>query len=344
MLPRQRSSVLYRAAAAAVRAHALGVPVPEAARAMYGRDRDDLLDVVLRAASSPASLTVPAWAGQLGQQLIASELVQSITALSAAASLMARGLKLDLTGRSQVSVPGRRYDPQMAGDWIAEGAPIPVRGGTVVPGPQLQPRKLAVITAYTREMVEADSIELFTKTAIREAAAALLDLKMFSSDAGGATAPPGILIGATNVSPSTADAPWAISSDIGALVQALAEYGGGLEPVIIAAPGQAASLRMWRQQDFYDIYASLALPAGTVCAVEASSFASAFDGLPQFETSTGATIHMEDTAPADITNGGVATPVMSAFQVDMIGLRMILRASWGLRNVKHVAIIEGTNW
>jgi hypothetical protein len=194
-------------------------------------------------------------------------------------------------------------------------------------------------------MVMADSIEQFARALISEAAAATLDTKMFSSDPGDATAPAGILSGATVVPPSTATAAWAISSDIGALVQALAEYGGGLEPVIIAAPSQAASLRMWRQQDYYDVFPSLALPSGTVVAVEASSFASALDGVPAFSASTGATLHMEDTTPTDISgSGGVATPVKSMFQVDLVGLRMILNATWGLRNPKHVAIVQGTNW
>ena len=53
----------------------------------------------------------------------------------------------------------------------------------------------------------------------------------------------------------------------------------------------------------------------------------------------------EDTTPTDIVSGGViATPVKSFFQIDAIGLRMILRASWGLRNPAHVAIVENVTW
>jgi hypothetical protein len=98
---------------------------------------------------------------------------------------------------------------------------------------------------------------------------------------------------------------------------------------------------MWRQQDFYDIYPSLALPAGTVVAVESSSFVSGFDGIPQFETRTGVALHMEDTAPGDISG---STPVKSAFQTDLLALRMILRASWGMRNPQHVAMMSGVTW
>jgi hypothetical protein len=191
----------------------------------------------------------------------------------------------------------------------------------------------------------ADSIEEFTTQAIKEAVSTKLDKKMFSTDAADATAPAGILAGATVVPPTAATEPWAISSDVGALVEALAQYGGGLEPVIIAAPGQAAALRMWRQQDFYDIYPSLALAAGTVVAVESSSFVSGFDSLPEFDIKTGVALHMEDTTPTDIVSGGTAAiPVKSAFQTDLIALRMILRAGWGMRNPQHVATMSGVSW
>ena len=57
---------------------------------------------------------------------------------------------------------------------------------------------------------------------------------------------------------------------------------------------------MWKQPDFFPILTSAALAAGTVVAVEQSSFVSGFDGLPEFSTSRGASVHMEDTTPHDI--------------------------------------------
>lgn len=167
----------------------------------------------------------------------------------------------------------------------------------------MEPRKLAVIASFTREMAESSAIEAFTRMAITEASAALLDTQMFSTNPRDATHPPRILAGATTVTaaPATGAGGWIISSDIGALVQALANHGGALEPVIIAAPAQAAALRMWRQEDFYDVFASLALSAGTVVAVEASSFVSAVDAMPNFSVSSGAIIHEEDTTPADLS-------------------------------------------
>jgi hypothetical protein len=341
---RRAPSALYKAAACVLRGQATNVAPELVARSLYGRD--EALELIIRAASSPASLTAPQWAGIVAHDVIASELIQKITALSAAASLLQAGLKVDLAGKGSITIPGRKYDPTAAGGWIQEGAPIPFRQPLILPGPKLVPRKLAVLSTFTQEMIDADSILDFVTAAIKEGVAALLDLEMFSTNAPSAASPGGILAGATSVTATSASAPWAISSDIGALVDALARAGGGLEPVIIAAPGQAASLRMWRQEDFYDIYASVALPAGTVVAVESSSFVSGLDGMPEFSTATGAAIHMEDTTPADIVGatGTLAAPVKSLFQTDVLGLRMTLRAAWGLRNPAHVAIMTGTSW
>ena len=339
---RQPKNSLFRAATVMVRSHATKASPEAVAKQMYTKDHG-LDHLIARAASAPASLGTPAWAGVVGHDEIFSQLIQKITALSAAAGLMMAGMKVDLSGLASISIPGRTYNPNAAGAWVGEGQPIPLRQPSIAAGPKLTPHKLAVLTTYSREMAEADSLESFATVAIKEGAAALLDLKMFSTDVGTATSPPGILLGATAVTASTAATPWAISTDVGNLVGALAQYGGGLEPILICSPSQAASLRMWKQESFYTILASVALAPGTIVAVESSSFVSGLDGVPEFATSTGATLHMEDTTPADIASSGgtVAQPVKNLYQTDLIGLRMILRASWGMRNQKHVAVVSG---
>jgi hypothetical protein len=339
----QSKNSLFRAAAVMVRAHVSKTSPEATAKKLYGKEHG-LDRFITRGASDVAMLGDMSWAGVAGHDVIFSQLIQKITGLSAAAGLMVQGLKVNLSGVASITIPGRTYNPQSGGDWIAEGQPIPVRHPVITPGPTLTPHKLGVLSTFSREMAESDSIEEFVTQAIKEAAAALLDLQMFSTNPGDETHPPGILIGATTVAPTADTEAWAISSDIGSLVEALALNGAGLEPVIIAAPGQAAALRMWRQADFYPVLGSLALPSGTVVAVEASSFVSGQDGIPEFSTSKGATIHMEDTTPTDINDGAVAAPVRSLFQTDVIGLKMILRASWAMRNQKHVAIVEGVTW
>jgi hypothetical protein len=341
--PTRPKNSLFRAAAAVVRAHATGMTPEQTAKKMFGKDHG-LEFLLTKATSSPATTTTPGWAGVLSHDVIRSDLIQKITALSAAAALMTLGMKVDLSGLASVTIPGRTYDPiaTVAGAWIGEGQPIPMRQPPIVPGPKMTPHKMGVLSTFTYEMAHADHLEEFTTVAIKEAAATLLDQTMFSTTPGDAVRPPGILLGATTVTPAAATGAggWIISADIGALVEALAQNGAGLEPVLIAAPSQSAALRMWRQADFYPILSSLALPAGTVIAVEASSFVSGQDGIPEFSTSTGATLHFEDTTPSDIP----AAPTKNLFQTELIGLKMILRASWCVRNPKHVAIVSGVSW
>src|SRR5262249_34330112 len=90
---------------------------------------------------------------------------------------------------------------------------------------------------------------------------------------------------------------------------------------------------------------SNSIPDGTVIAVEASSFASAFSPVPEFAVGTSAILHFEDTNPADISTppATVAAPVKSMFQTDSLALRMVLRAAWGLR-APHVAVVTNTTW
>src|SRR5262249_47910516 len=155
--------------------------------------------------------------------------------------------------------------------------------------------------------------------------------------AGDATRPPGLLAGVTPITPAAGGPTTpaeAASADIGNLVAALAAAHGGKNVVFVVAPKQAATLKLFSGPNFhYPVIASAALAAGTIIAIELASFVSGFAPTPEFLAVKGATIHREDTSPQDITGGtpSPAVPVTSYFQSDLIGLRMVLRASWGMR-------------
>jgi hypothetical protein len=341
MLPRRgQPAPIFRIAAATVRAFATNTTVEKAGRELYGRDGFET-----RAASSSAQLGTPAWAGAVGQDIV-GDLLQATTTLSAAANLMARGLQISLAGLASLRVPGRLADPSLAVSWLAEGAPIPLKAPPLIPGPTLRPKKIGVLSAYSAEQAASSSIDTFIRQALIEATGLALDAAMFSSAPEGA-APPGILSNAVTVTASTASAGWALSADIGSLIEGLSSVGAGAEPILVCAPHQYASLHTWTSEAvrFYPIFCSTALDAGTIVAVERSSFVSSYDPTPEFSTSIGAAVHFEDTVPSDISaSGTVATPVKSMFQSDLIGLKMILRTAWALRNSAHVAICEGVSW
>ena len=102
----------------------------------------------------------------------------------------------------------------------------------------------------------------------------------------------------------------ALSKDVEGLVNTLATNGGGIDVVFIAAPAQAAAMRLWAGPHFsFPILASAALANGTVVAVEASSFVSGFGPEPQFDTSEESVIHAEDSAPLQLATGAQGSAI-----------------------------------
>jgi hypothetical protein len=297
-----------------------------------------------RAAVPPATTTGVGWADALAPQMT-SDLIQSITSQSAAAALIAAGVQVDMSEIAILRIPGRTTNPQNAGSWITEGAPIPMRAISVMGGPTLIPRKLAVLTAYTAEQAASSSIEAFVRAAISEATGLALDAKMFSTDPSSSSAPGGLLYNVTPIAAATGGGLAAMTSDISALMNALATNGGGASPMLIAAVSQATTIKLFAGPRFdIPILSSSVLPTGTVVVVEPASFISAFSPIPEFSFSSGTTVHEEDTMPLPLVAGGTAaSPTRSLFQTDAISLRMILRAAFAMR-AKHAQWIQNTTW
>ena len=86
------------------------------------------------------------------------------------------------------------------------------------------------------------------------------------------------------------------------------------------------------------------VPVGTVGMVDAADFVSVGAEAPRFEISDQATLHMEDTTPLPIVDGGTpAAPVRSLWQTDSLGLRLILPMNWTMRR-PVTALINGVTW
>src|SRR5262245_19282857 len=221
---------IHRAGAAALRAFLSGNSPEREAKMMFGDDR--VTDLVLRAASAPATTTTTAWAQSLAG-IAVYDLIQSITSLSAGAELIDRALKLNMDGLSELRVPGRALSAAAAGAWVAEGAAVPVRALSFTNAAVLRPRKLAVLTVVSRELAESSNIEPVIRQTLGEATGLALDLALFSNFAGDATKPPGLLAGLTPLTAATGGGSAAMDTDIGNLFAALAAAGGGKSAVII---------------------------------------------------------------------------------------------------------------
>src|SRR5262249_34566273 len=149
------SAYLARAATAHLRSFVTGATPENVAKSLWD---DRVTDIILRAASAPAKATVVGWAQELARVAVL-DLVQSVTSISAAAELIDRALQLNLDGIAEYRVPGRALNAAAAGQWVAEGADAPVRALNFSNAAILQPRKLQVLTAVTREMMDHSNIE-----------------------------------------------------------------------------------------------------------------------------------------------------------------------------------------
>jgi len=95
------ASLLARAGAAYLKAFITGDTPERTAKAMFGDS------TIIKAATTPAMLSgTAAWAQSLGGVAV-YDLIQDATTVSAAADLIDRGLKVNMSGVAELHVPGR---------------------------------------------------------------------------------------------------------------------------------------------------------------------------------------------------------------------------------------------
>ena len=290
-------------------------------------------DLIIRAATTPATL-----ADTTALHQIALYFVASLIPVSAAAAVIARSLQLSFDRAAQISVPALTL-PHAA--WLGEGAPLPVVQGTSSPGALINPFKLGVIVPLTDEMVRYSNAEAIVRQVLLENSAQTLDVAMFSADAAVAGVKPAGILNGIDALPASAatTALDAMVADIGSIAAALAPSSGASTPMLIAAPRQAVALAMLAPRDPWPVFQSAALADGTVIGVTPTGIASVIDA-PRIEAGSDPLVQMDD-APS----GGVMTgPTISLYQSDQIGLKFILPATWGLRSPSAVAWITGTAW
>jgi hypothetical protein len=337
-LVRDHPKHMWRAAAVKVRSFIEGKPASLISKQLY--PYDEITPAILRAATNPAKLTTPAWAGSLAAASVSSAVQETVSTSVIGRLMQAGGLSIDLGTFASVVVPGRATTPADAGLWLAEGEGIPARQYHLL-GPTLQPHKLAVIVTFSREMSEASNIEDILRALIIEAAGPAIDAAILSTAAASPQRSAGLLNGLTPLVAATGAPSFDnCAEDLGKLLGDLASRNGGAHVFFAASASQAMAIRFFGAgQDTFPVSGSAVLPAGTVIAIEPSSFASTIIE-PEFEVGTMATIHQDDTAP-NIT--GAAASVKSMWQTDAIALKMTLWADWCMR-APHVAFMNNVNW
>jgi len=343
-------------------------PMDEIRRSIYGDDEPTraVLDWVVRAATAPAMTNVTGWAAELVQQIV-TDFMDLLMPKSVFPRLAGFGLSLTFGRNGKIIIPTRSRTPTIAGSFVGEGAPIPVRQGAFT-SQTLTPKKMAVITTWTREIDEHSipAIEGLMRNAIQEDTAVSLDAVLLDANAATVVRPAGILNGVAAIAATAGGGFNAIVGDIKNLSGALLTGTAGnvrapcwlMNPQqvnsagLIAAPGVGAfpfrdeisrgTLSGW------PIIDSGTVPMGTVVAIDAADFVAVGGDAPRFEISDQATLHFEDTTPADIGTPGtppvVAAPVKSMFQTDMLALRLILPVNWTIRRSGVVAWTQAVTW
>jgi Phage capsid family len=284
--------------------------------------------------------------------------MQALLPLSVAPKLEALGLALTFDAAGRIIIPTRNLTPAVSGSFVGEGAPIPVRQ-TAFASQVLTPKKMAVITTWTREMGEHSipAIEGLLRQAVLEDTAISLDAVLLDNNPATAIRPAGLrsyqpTIAASAAAPGFA----AFVADYRALFGALLGLTNGnvRKPAIMLNPIQtldlstmqppAAAAPLWPLAEMIangkvgkaDLIESATVPPGMAIMVDAADFTTAGAEGPRMEISDQATLHLEDTAPADIVSGPsgtpvAATPVKSMFQTDSLALRLILMMNWVMR-------------
>ncbi len=361
---------VWRSLVCAVRAHFNKQSPIEVLKQEYGDDDHTraVFNVITRAATVPADTVTSGWASQLVDTSI-QDFFASLMPNSVYPSLAAKGGKFTFGRAGIVSMPTRASTPTIAGSFVAQGAPIPVRQGAFT-AITFTPKKMGCISTFTRELADhsTPAIEGLIRQAIVEDTSVAIDSVLLDATAATTTRPAGLRAGVAAVTATAGGGLPALIGDIRGLTGALitGTLGNLRSPVWIMNPADvlAASLLpatagggefpfktelAGGTLQGYPVIQSSNVPADMMFLVDAADFVSVTGDTPRFDVSDQATIHMEDTTPLPIVTGAqgsgvVASPTRSLWQTDTIGVRMLLDINWGLRRTGVVAWTQTMTW
>lgn len=350
-------------------AHVTKRPLGQVMQERYGHYGDwevtkEVNDWYVRAATAPATTGTTGWAAELATTMY-GDYIESLMPGGIYGPLSARGFRTTLGRFAQISMPTRVATPTVAGSFVGEGAPIPVRQAAFT-AVTLGLKKMAVIVSYTRELAEHSTpqIEQIIRQLIQDDTQIAVDTVLIDATAFTSIRPSGLRAGVSATTATTGGGFAALVGDIKALIGVLAAANSLRSPTWIMNPVQAVSISLTQNAggDFpfkqeingntlqgYPVIVSSTVPSGMVILLDAADFMSVSGDDPRFDVSDQATLHFEDTTPLQITTGAqgsavAATPVRSMFQTDSLALRMILPMNWAMRRTGVIAWTQSVTW
>jgi HK97 family phage major capsid protein len=360
---------VWRSLVCALKAHFSKQSPYQVMRDEYGDDEPTraVMNVVTKAATVPADTVTSGWASQLVATSI-QDFFAALLPMSVYPGLAARGAKFTFGRAGIVTMPTRAATPTLAGSFVAQGSPIPVRQGAFS-SISFTPKKMGIISSFTREIAEhsTPAIEGLIRQAIVEDTSVAIDTILLDGTAATTTRPAGLRAGVAAVTATAGGGLTAVIGDIRGLTSALITGTNGnlRAPVWIMNPADVLALSLIPATagggEFpfktelnggtlqgYPVIQSANVTADMMFLVDAADFVSVTGDTPRFDVSDQAVITMDDTAPAQLGVVGspnvVAAPSRSLWQTDTIGVRMLLDLNWGLRRTGVVAWTQTMTW
>jgi hypothetical protein len=296
---------------------------------------DEITPLVLRAAQNPAKTTDAGMAPLLVQ--VVGDFISSLAFISAVAKLFAAAVPVNLDNIHSVLIPTRAgpIDINDTG-WVAEGDPILVPTmtiGGVVLGPH---KKLASIIIYSRELSERSAAEEIFSAILKETISLKLDSWVLSNQAATVAAPAGLLNGVAPIAGS-AD----MDADLGKLAGAIGSVTSGL--AYVGNPAQINAIKLKRGATWspdIPLIPTVGVAQGIVIAIDPQALAVSF-GEPKISVANVPTVQMND-APTSSLLG--APTVVSLYQIDSVGLRVMLDVAYVIRQAGSVAWVNNATW
>ncbi|MBR0778736.1 hypothetical protein JQ625_28245 [Bradyrhizobium diazoefficiens] len=333
---RERRQSLHRALAALV----LATPKRSAEQILRNEwPRDVSAGAIVRAAVTQATTE------NTGLPSVTKiDLLPEVAPMSVAVRLFANCLRVNLDGVSKVAVP--RSVPSKVPIFVGEGKPAPVIDLSLLDSMIGPTRKILVLSATTTELERAgpEAASAVIGRVIENSVTNNLDTPVFDDVAADDDRPAGLLWGLTPLAPSTNTGLIAIADDLGNLAGEIAANDVVTDGMVIVTNSAQAKRLEVLCPLLRNVFGSPRVPVGRVIGIAPSAVGSGYSGVPVIDKSKGSAFHFEDTAPSDIgTASGVAAPTKSAFQTDVIAIKVRCYAAWA-RIAPGISFVDGVNW
>jgi|694.fasta_scaffold11839_4 HK97 family phage major capsid protein len=350
-------SFFYREAAVRLAASVQNKSVEQVVSERYSKD-DTFKDyLVSKATQNPAQTNVPGYVQELVQPVALQGFMDDLRPASVIARLPFFQVSFGANNWAGAKFIWRDRSKKAAAAYRAEGAPAVVRGLQFT-SKTLPPYLMSVITHATKEAVRYSTgdLEGILRNAMIEDTAEYLDTSVLSDMAAvSGVSPAGLLVGVTPKVSAGQDYDQ-VQADVRAMLAPFIAANATrrlywvmnsstvlqLQGVLNALgdPAYAAELATGRFAGL-PFVASTTVDKDVIILIETAEVAFALSA-PEISTSMEATLHEEDTAPAQV--GGSTTPVRSLFQTNSWAIKTDWVESHLVMRTPAVGILDISAW